>query len=928
MLNRGTFMPKKFRKAPKTYANLNKHSVNLKNPISNNSNNIPEYSAIRKIKTMTFQGGGVKGTAYAGVAEELEKTGVLAQLEEVAGASAGSIFAMLLAIGYTAEELKVEMSNLNFKDFEDAGMPGWIESLHLGDVLDPMIAMSSISNKIDVLNNLPGVKAMGSELAQNIAGALPETVIQQGNDLAKGLNAVANPAAKIRAIYTALNKAEKGLHYAYHLGMYEGDILKNWLANIVARKTGNPNITFQELATLAKDPTTRFKKLTVTGSNLTDRKREYFNAENTPDMSIIDAVRISSSFPGAFQPVIQTDKNGKKAMYVDGGLLENLPDAFNNPPYNPKENFAVVFRDPDELKSHPIEGPFSALKMGKAIFKSVFSDEKNYQKYQGRIAYIDPVGMDTLEFDAPPEKKAAIIRSGQAAVKDAFAGLLNQEKTSDNLFETQDAKELIRLKIGLSREIAKLKDGLEKRALLKQREAINHKIKNLNLSDTELKRLESLENARLAIIEKRKNVSSLSDRELMKICKDNRDVLVRAQHELINNAKLLRTARVGVHMKKMEILRASGSGKNKTEKVTKLDQELEKIDNSLKEIKIHSEQNRREIQNFNEYEKHFEKRHTKANTFDTLFQFKKDFDKSMVRNTRFLSRLKKTLLSFAPNSRLWKGTLDFVLGAAGIAAFVCCLCPPVLLAANYITPGLIASNTVLGLKSVPFLGLPIAILMEKIGPKSFKETAQRFINWFKWYDVDYHTKMLDFQEMTAELVRVMRSNRAEDKSKLSYLKVFYLDFLKNSGLKFQDLLEKKPNESILDYQERIHKVEKRLTEALAEPEQAGRKLEHPEKAKETQRMQAKFGEFQQQIYERNLKRLQKIEQKIKQNSPITKREERDYNAFKTEMMAAEQTKEKKSGKRKFKPTVWSRPLPKEEATPLLTKDSHRHKKTK
>jgi predicted acylesterase/phospholipase RssA len=54
-----------------------------------------------------FEGGGAKGLCYVGALEECEKQGV--NFRAVAGSSAGAITAMLVACGYTAEEIKAEM---------------------------------------------------------------------------------------------------------------------------------------------------------------------------------------------------------------------------------------------------------------------------------------------------------------------------------------------------------------------------------------------------------------------------------------------------------------------------------------------------------------------------------------------------------------------------------------------------------------------------------------------------------------------------------------------------------------------------------------------------------------------------------------------------------------------------------------------------
>jgi NTE family protein len=67
-----------------------------------------------------FEGGGVKGIGLVGAVSEIEKAGY--KFENLAGTSAGAIVASLLAVGYSAAELKKELEKLNYNDFKDEGL--------------------------------------------------------------------------------------------------------------------------------------------------------------------------------------------------------------------------------------------------------------------------------------------------------------------------------------------------------------------------------------------------------------------------------------------------------------------------------------------------------------------------------------------------------------------------------------------------------------------------------------------------------------------------------------------------------------------------------------------------------------------------------------------------------------------------------------
>ncbi len=70
-------------------------------------------------KNMVFEGGGVKGLAYVGALEVLEDKGILQNIERVGGTSAGAINAVLLGLGYTNDEIRERLSELDFNKFLD-----------------------------------------------------------------------------------------------------------------------------------------------------------------------------------------------------------------------------------------------------------------------------------------------------------------------------------------------------------------------------------------------------------------------------------------------------------------------------------------------------------------------------------------------------------------------------------------------------------------------------------------------------------------------------------------------------------------------------------------------------------------------------------------------------------------------------------------
>jgi len=77
---------------------------------------------------LIMKGGGVKGLAYVGAIDELQKQ---YNFNWFVGTSAGAIAALLLGAGYTVEELRQELERKDFRDFFDASRPRALFNLYM-----------------------------------------------------------------------------------------------------------------------------------------------------------------------------------------------------------------------------------------------------------------------------------------------------------------------------------------------------------------------------------------------------------------------------------------------------------------------------------------------------------------------------------------------------------------------------------------------------------------------------------------------------------------------------------------------------------------------------------------------------------------------------------------------------------------------------
>ncbi len=121
-------------------------------------------------KNLVFEGGGVKGIAYCGALQILEKKKILQQIERFAGTSAGAITASFLAVGLTVKEIEELLWKTNFEKFKDEGFfiknifqvfrkYGWFK----GDAFQKWFE-DAISKKVDRKITFKELKLRGKEL--------------------------------------------------------------------------------------------------------------------------------------------------------------------------------------------------------------------------------------------------------------------------------------------------------------------------------------------------------------------------------------------------------------------------------------------------------------------------------------------------------------------------------------------------------------------------------------------------------------------------------------------------------------------------------------------------------------------------------------------------------------------------------------------
>ena len=174
---------------------------------------------------------------------------------------------------------------------------------------------------------------------------------------------------EIKNIFLAINFGNfqecKIINFFEKCGLDEGLKFINLLRAMMINKNYNFNITFKELYELTN------KILTIAVVNITKGNVEYQNYMTTPNLSVILSVRMSTSIPLLFSPILYNN-----FYYVDGALLDPFPYFYNK---NTRKIGIWLF---DKCE-------FDFIKNSCAIFTNDLSDSFKYTLDLLRIIYIN-----------------------------------------------------------------------------------------------------------------------------------------------------------------------------------------------------------------------------------------------------------------------------------------------------------------------------------------------------------------------------------------------------------------------------------------------------------------------------------------------------------------------------------------------------------
>lgn len=345
---------------------------------------MPFNTDLTDIKNLVFSPCGVAGIAYAGVVKKLEEEHLLNGLEAVSGISSGSYAGLMLALGYDSKTIEKLLVSKDFRDFSRFGsrqlrkmidgwtrhrlglrrplhgllggenLRIWAEALLVKRTGNPHMTFAQMAQYRDMAARAaPTIKQFQSPLDQSFMPARKwdEQAEQDAQKARRFFEKKVEHALKHKRKFIRKYKLGKGFRFDFEkvAAMPEPDYWE------VKEEKETPPSRFsdrlkkryfrsQQSDDLAEADFDRmvdeliciamgFKKFYTLASWIKDhnefedfskRYQAYpLDEENTPEVRLSQAIRLSASFPIWFRNgVLRDHETGREMRFTDGGLAE------------------------------------------------------------------------------------------------------------------------------------------------------------------------------------------------------------------------------------------------------------------------------------------------------------------------------------------------------------------------------------------------------------------------------------------------------------------------------------------------------------------------------------------------------------------------------------------------------------------------------
>jgi predicted acylesterase/phospholipase RssA len=297
------------------------------------------------LRVLSFKGGAARVFVYRAVLTYFHENGLLEQLEEIGGSSAGCIAATFACIPYENPEERNKSIDTIF-DSNLFDVMGKSSSWYIYQTLT--YPLSLVSNSISWLSNI--TNNYSSKLSNTYLEKLAGYTLNISSSIIGIIGKVASPNTYAGAynfitgggIYLGnetqnqiRDQLQQDVQLAVERLLKDANVRESILQhlidiNLIELINGSikvkPEVTFKHFYELSKLPGSQFKQCYITGTRIDDGELVVFNKDNTPDMPLHVACRIACAFPTLWTRVTYEGQT-----YFDGGVLNNSPvDLANN----------------------------------------------------------------------------------------------------------------------------------------------------------------------------------------------------------------------------------------------------------------------------------------------------------------------------------------------------------------------------------------------------------------------------------------------------------------------------------------------------------------------------------------------------------------------------------------------------------------------
>lgn len=206
-------------------------------------------------------------------------------------------------------------------------------------------------------------------------------------------------------------------------GMDNGEGGKKLIQAILINKKLSKDLTFEELYEIKN------KKLIITGTDVTYGTDVYFSKDNYPTMKIVDAIRISTSFPGMYAPV-----KFENRLFVDGGLLAPYPIDY----FMCDDDVIGFLINRDKPNPHDKDTHYETETIDKYFYSLLYIvlnkyQDKCYMGYEKNTVFMNKSDLtdNPMQFSLSKETKENLIKKG----KECFLNFYTKSKIEENCQE-------------------------------------------------------------------------------------------------------------------------------------------------------------------------------------------------------------------------------------------------------------------------------------------------------------------------------------------------------------------------------------------------------------------------------------------------------------------------------------------------------------